>query len=85
MLLGQLLTVIGLVLMVALGLAGTVGVVPALAGSAAAVGGLMQQLVGGLGAYAVGWFSHQGPVNLGWVMLGFTACAALAQARLRRH
>jgi hypothetical protein len=33
----------------------------------------------------VGWFSHQGPVNLGWVMLAFTACAVLAQALLRRR
>jgi DHA1 family bicyclomycin/chloramphenicol resistance-like MFS transporter len=113
MLLGQVLSVAGLLLMVALGLAGaqtplafalpltvlgvghgmlmptalagTVGVVPALAGSAAAVGGLMQQLLGGLGAYAVGWFDHRGPVNLGGVMLVFTACAVLAQVLLRRR
>ena len=63
-------------------LAGTVGVVPALAGAAAAVGGLMQQLMGAAGAYAVGWFSHQGPVNLAALMLVFTLAALLAQWRL---
>ena len=60
-------------------LAGTVGVVPALAGAAAAVGGLMQQLMGAAGAYAVGWFSHQGPVNLAALMLAFTLAALAAQ------
>jgi MFS transporter, DHA1 family, multidrug resistance protein len=59
-------------------LAGTVGVVPALAGSAAAVGGLMQQVLGALGAYTVGLVGHDGPLNLGWQMLGYTGCAALA-------
>ena len=66
-------------------LAGTVGVVPALAGAAAAVGGVMQQLMGAAGAYAVGWFSHQGPVNLAGLMLFFTALAALAQVMLFRR
>jgi DHA1 family bicyclomycin/chloramphenicol resistance-like MFS transporter len=53
------LTVLGLGhgMLMPTALAGTVGVVPALAGSAAAVGGLMQQLLGGLGGYAVGWFA----------------------------
>ncbi|MEN9630626.1 MAG: hypothetical protein RJA10_3854 [Pseudomonadota bacterium] len=65
-------------------LAGTVGVVPALAGTAAAVGGVMQQLLGALGAYAVGWFSHDSAVNLGLVMLGFTLAAVAAQGLLFR-
>ena len=48
-------------------LAGTVGVVPALAGSAAAVAGLLQQLTGAFGGYVVGLVSHQGSLNLGRV------------------
>lgn len=66
-------------------LAGTVGVVPALAGAAAAVGGVMQQLMGAAGAYAVGWFGHQGPVNLALLMLTFTALAMWAQVMLFRR
>jgi MFS transporter, DHA1 family, multidrug resistance protein len=66
-------------------LAGTVSVVPALAGAAAGVAGLMQQLMGALGGYSVGLFSHEGAVNLGGLMLTFTGCAALAQAFLHRH
>lgn len=60
-------------------LAGTVGVVPALAGSAAAVAGLMQQLTGATGGYLVGLVPHEGAVNLGWMMLGFALIAAVAQ------
>lgn len=112
MLLGQVFTVGGLVLMLALGLAGlntplalalplivlgighgflmpaalagTVGLVPALAGSAAAVAGVMQQLMGAVGGYAVGLVTHEGAVNLGWVMLGFALCALVAQGFLHR-
>lgn len=65
-------------------LAGTVGLVPALAGSAAAVAGLMQQLTGAVGGYAVGLFSHDGAVNLGWLMLGLSGLGALAHWRLRQ-
>ncbi len=50
-------------------LAGAVGVIPVLAGSAAAVAGLMQQMVGALGGYAVGLVSHQDAVNLAALML----------------
>ncbi|HZY18430.1 MAG TPA: MFS transporter [Ramlibacter sp.] len=64
-------------------LAGTVGVVPALAGSAAAVGGLVQQLVGGLAALGVGMVSHDGQVALAAMMLGWTALGLAAQALLR--
>jgi MFS transporter, DHA1 family, multidrug resistance protein len=66
-------------------LAGTVSVVPALAGAAAGVAGLMQQLMGALGGYSVGLVSHEGAVNLGGLMLAFTGCAALAQVFLRRQ
>lgn len=113
MLVGQSLTIGGLLLMLALGLgglntpltlalplvvlgighgllvpaalAGTVGLVPALAGSAAAVAGLMQQMMGAASGYAVGLFTHEGAVNLGWVMLAFAGCGALAQVFLHRH
>jgi len=65
-------------------LTGTVGLVPALAGSAAAVAGLMQQVTGAFGGYAVGLVSHQGPVNLALLMLGWTLCGLAAQAVLFR-
>ena len=113
MALGQALTVAGLLLVLALGLAGwhtplalalplvllgighgllapptltaTVGLVPALAGSAAAVGGLMQQLTGALGGFTVGLLPHHGPVNLALLMLAFTACGVAAQVALFRR
>ncbi len=66
-------------------LAGTVGVVPALAGSAAALAGLMQQLMGALGGYSVGLVPHQGSRNLGLLMLGFTLCALCAHLGLHRE
>lgn len=66
-------------------LAGTVGLVPALAGSAAAVAGVMQQLMGALGGYAVGLLPHEGALNLGWLMLAFAGCAAAAQGALHRR
>jgi MFS transporter, DHA1 family, multidrug resistance protein len=66
-------------------LAGTVGVVPALAGSAAALAGLMQQLMGALGAYSVGLVPHHGSRNLGLVMMGFSLCALAAHLALRRQ
>ncbi|MGM9428024.1 multidrug effflux MFS transporter [Hydrogenophaga sp. MI9] len=66
-------------------LAGTVGLVPALAGSAAAVAGLSQQLTGAVGGFAVGLFPHDGAGNLGWLMIGFALCGALAQWALHRR
>jgi len=66
-------------------LAGTVGVVPALAGSAAAVAGLMQQLTGAVGGAWVGWLSHDNAVNLGLLMLGFTVCGLVGQLALHRR
>jgi DHA1 family bicyclomycin/chloramphenicol resistance-like MFS transporter len=113
MALGQLFTVAGLLLVLALGvggihdplalalpllllgvghgllapptLAGTVGLVPVLAGSAAAVGGLLQQVSGAVGAFAVGLVPHDGQVNLALLMLAWTACGVAAQALLRRR
>lgn len=63
-------------------LAGTVGLVPALAGSAAAVGGLMQQMSGAFASFVVGLVPHDGQTNLAllmlaWAMLGLTAQAVL--------
>lgn len=66
------------------GLAGTVGLLPALAGSASAVAGLMQQLMGAFGAFAVGLFDHRGAVNLGWLMLTIAVGALVAQLVLHR-
>jgi DHA1 family bicyclomycin/chloramphenicol resistance-like MFS transporter len=65
-------------------LGGAVGLVPALAGSAAAVGGLMQQLTGALGSFVVGLLPHVGPVNLGLQMLVSVVAGLLAQLALLR-
>jgi DHA1 family bicyclomycin/chloramphenicol resistance-like MFS transporter len=62
-------------------LSGTVGLVPALAGSAVALAGLAQQWMAALSGYGVGLLP-EGPVFLGLLMLGFTAGAVLAQALL---
>lgn len=66
-------------------LTGTVSLLPALAGSAAAVAGLMQQLMGAAGGYAVGLFDHPGALNLGWLMFGLASGGALAQGVLHRR
>lgn len=65
-------------------LTGTVGLLPALAGAAAAVAGLVQQWLGALGGYAVGLVTHEGPVNLTLLMLSFSLCGLLAQLLLHR-
>jgi DHA1 family bicyclomycin/chloramphenicol resistance-like MFS transporter len=66
-------------------LAGTVGTLPALAGSAAAVAGLMQQLTGALGGFSVGLMPHgQGATNLALTMLGWTAVGLVAQMLMFR-
>ena len=75
---------IGHGLLVPTSLASTVGLVPALAGTAAAVAGLVQQLMGAVGGYTVGLVPHDGSVNLGWLMLGFTLVALCAQIVLHR-
>jgi len=66
-------------------LAGTVGVMPALAGSAAAVAGLMQQLTGAAGGYLIGLVPHDSAVNMGWMMLAFSLLALAAQLWLHRQ
>jgi DHA1 family bicyclomycin/chloramphenicol resistance-like MFS transporter len=65
-------------------LIGTVGLLPALAGAAAAVAGLMQQLMGAVGGFVVGLVPHDGAVNLGWLMLALSVSAAVAMALLQR-
>jgi DHA1 family bicyclomycin/chloramphenicol resistance-like MFS transporter len=66
-------------------LARTVGLVPAVAGTAAAVTGLVQQWTGAVGGYAVGLVSHDGSANLGTLMLAFAMIAIVAQAVLMRR
>ena len=65
-------------------LTGTVGLVPVLAGSAAAVAGLMQQLTGAAGGIVVGLVPLQGPVWLALLMLLFTGLGCAAQVVLLR-
>ena len=113
MAIGQLATISGLILMLALGLtglntplafvlpmtlvgmgqgllvppclAGTVGIVPSLAGSAAAVAGLCQQWMGAVGGYTVGLLQLDGAMGIGILMMGFTLCALSAQILLHRR
>ncbi len=66
-------------------LAGTVGLLPVLAGAAAAVAGLAQQIMGAVGGYVVGLVPHDGAANLAWIMLAFTLCGVVAQAGLYRR
>ncbi len=72
-------------LLVPSALVGTVGLLPALAGSAAAVAGLAQQVLGAFSGYAVGLVPQDGAVNLGWIMLGFALCASVAMLALHRR
>jgi DHA1 family bicyclomycin/chloramphenicol resistance-like MFS transporter len=72
-------------------LAGTVGLVPALAGAAAGAAGLAQQLLGAAGGYAVGWLPQGagpgpglGQAALASLMLALAVPGALAQWRLHR-
>jgi DHA1 family bicyclomycin/chloramphenicol resistance-like MFS transporter len=65
-------------------LTGTVGLVPALAGSAAAVAGLMQQLSGALGGFLVGVVTHDGATNLALQMLGWAVAGLAVQLVLFR-
>lgn len=65
-------------------LTGTVGLVPVLAGSAAAVAGLMQQLTGAAGGVVVGLVPLQGPVWLALLMLLFSGLGCAAQVVLLR-
>ncbi|MDO9436770.1 multidrug effflux MFS transporter [Hydrogenophaga sp.] len=65
-------------------LIGTVGLLPALAGAAAAVAGVSQQFTGALGGFVVGLVPHDGAVNLGWLMLGLSISAAAAMLLLQQ-
>ena len=112
MLWGQIGTVGGLVLMLALALAGfksalalvvplaimgighgllvpptlsgAVGAVPALAGTAAAFSGTLQQFCGAVGGYWVGLVEHDGNLQLSLLMLTMAMVALLAHALLGR-
>jgi DHA1 family bicyclomycin/chloramphenicol resistance-like MFS transporter len=66
-------------------LAATVGVIPALAGGAAALAGVTQQLVGAFGGVAAGWVIHGGAVWLGLLMLAFTLSSFGAQLLIPRR
>jgi DHA1 family bicyclomycin/chloramphenicol resistance-like MFS transporter len=65
-------------------LAGTVGLLPALAGAAAAVAGLMQQMTGAVAGYVVGWVPHDSQVNLAVLMLAWAMLGVAAQWWLQR-
>jgi DHA1 family bicyclomycin/chloramphenicol resistance-like MFS transporter len=71
-------------LLVPVALAGTVGLLPALAGAAAAVAGLMQQLMGAAGGFAVGLFSHEDATHLGLLMLALALIGVAGQVLLQR-
>jgi DHA1 family bicyclomycin/chloramphenicol resistance-like MFS transporter len=61
-----------------------VGLLPALAGAAAAVAGLMQQMMGAAGGFAVGLFTHDDATHLGLLMLALAMIGVAAQVWLRR-
>ncbi|MEQ8660826.1 MAG: Bcr/CflA family efflux MFS transporter [Gammaproteobacteria bacterium] len=63
-------------------LAGTVSLVPALAGAAAAGGGLAQQLFGAVGGYLVGLVPHDSAVNLALLMGLFMSLSLVSQRLL---
>jgi DHA1 family bicyclomycin/chloramphenicol resistance-like MFS transporter len=65
-------------------LAGTVGLLPALAGAAAAVTGLMQQTLGAVGGFAVGLLTAADAASLGTLMLGLVLIGVIAQVQLHR-
>lgn len=74
-----LLLGVGHGLMVPPTLIGTVGLVPALAGSAAAMAGVMQQLLGALGGFVVSLVPNEGQTDLGLIMLGWAVMGLAAQ------
>ena len=65
-------------------LAGTVSVVPALAGAAAGIAGLGQQLSGAFGGYAIGLFKNDSAVEMALLMIVFILAAFACQLWLRR-
>jgi DHA1 family bicyclomycin/chloramphenicol resistance-like MFS transporter len=76
---------IGHGLMVPPALTGTVGLVPALAGSASALAGVLQQASGSLGGYFVALVPHHGSVNLALLMIAWMGLSLLAQWLLFRR
>ena len=65
-------------------LTGTVGLMPALAGAAAAVAGLMQQMSGAFGSFVVGLLPHDGQFSLGAAMMAWAVAGVAAQLVLHR-
>lgn len=65
-------------------LSGAVGAVPALAGTASAISGSLQQLCGALGGYLIGLVDHQGSLQLSMLMLMMALIALLGHAMLAR-
>ena len=74
---------IGHGLLVPPSLAGTVGLVPALAGSAAAVAGVMQQFGGAVGGYTVGLIPDARQVDLALALLAWSSLGLAALLMLR--
>lgn len=66
-------------------LAATVGLVPMLAGSAAALTGVLQQASGSVGGYVVALVPHEGVLHLGLMMMAWSALGALGQWWLFRR
>jgi DHA1 family bicyclomycin/chloramphenicol resistance-like MFS transporter len=66
-------------------LGATVGAVPALAGSAAALAGVSQQLLGALGGYAVGWIPLTTAAPLALLMLSISLTAAWSERQAERR
>ena len=73
----------GLMMPAALG--GTVGLVPALAGAAAGVAGVTQQLLGALAGWAIGFVPHTNARGLALMMLLLTSVSVAAYAVLWRR
>ncbi len=65
-------------------LTGTITIVPALAGTAAAAVGLSQQFVGALAAWLVGYLTHDSAANVTLLMLVFMLVSLLAQLLVSR-
>ena len=65
-------------------LSGTVGAMPALAGAAAAAAGLIQQLSGALGGYAVGFVSTEGSLHSALLLGLFTLTGLIGQWGVER-
>ena len=65
-------------------LAGTVAVVPALAGAAAGAAGVMQQFTGALGGYVVGLVPHDSALGMGLMMFGFASLGSIMLQWLRK-